>query len=55
MKFLNIPLIFAGEMPAKCQQHTVQYIIYGFRRMKERARIVNPAEKKLWMQQGLNP
>jgi hypothetical protein len=50
MKFLNIPQLFAGKMPAS----NIVYRILLVQEDERRARIVNPAEKKVWMQQGLN-
>jgi hypothetical protein len=57
MKFLNIPRIFAalirrfgGKMPAS----NILYNILWVQEDGKRARIVNPADKKLWMQQALN-
>jgi hypothetical protein len=50
MKFLNIPYFFAGKKPTS-------NVLYNFSWVQEderRARTVNPAEKKIWMQQGLN-
>ncbi len=41
MKILNIPLIFAGKMPA----NNILYNILWVQEDKRRARIVNPAEK----------
>ncbi len=41
---------FAGKMPAS----NILYRILWVQEDERRARIVNPAEKKLWMQQGLN-
>jgi hypothetical protein len=51
MKFLNIPLLFAGKMPAG----NILYRILWVQENARRARIVNPAEKKSWMPQGWNP
>ncbi len=42
---------FAGKMPAS----NILYNILWVQENERRARIVNPAKKKLWMQQGLNP
>jgi hypothetical protein len=42
---------FAGKMPAS----NIMYNILWVQEDERRARIVNPAEKRLWMQQGLNP
>jgi hypothetical protein len=42
---------FAGKMPAS----NIQYRILWVQEDEGKARIVNPAEKKLWMQEGLNP
>jgi hypothetical protein len=43
---------FAGKMPAS----NILYNILWVQKDERRARIVNPAEKKiLWMQQGSNP
>jgi hypothetical protein len=42
---------FAGKVPAS---NILYNIYYGFKRMKEKQGL-NPAEKNLWMQQGLNP
>jgi hypothetical protein len=43
---------FAGKMPAS----NILYRILWVQGDERRARvIVNPAEKKLWIQQGLNP
>ncbi len=41
MKFLNIPLIFAGKMPA----NNILYDILWVQEDERRARIVNPAKK----------
>jgi hypothetical protein len=42
MIFLNIPLIFAGKMPA----NNILYRLLRVQEDERRARIVNPAEKK---------
>jgi hypothetical protein len=42
--FLNIPLIFAGKMPAKANK--ILYKISWVQEDETRARIVDPAEKK---------
>jgi hypothetical protein len=55
MKFLNIPLIFAGSvLLGRCLPATYCRIYYGFKRMKEELGL-QIQQKKLWMQQGLNP
>jgi hypothetical protein len=41
MKFLNIPLIFAGKMPAS----NVLYNILWVQEDERKARIVNPTDK----------
>jgi hypothetical protein len=56
MKFLNIPLIFTGfVLLGRCLPATYCTEYYGFWEDETRAMIVNTAEKKSWMQQGLNP
>jgi hypothetical protein len=48
MKFLNIPVIFAGfVLLGRCLLASYCTIYYGFKRMKKRERIVNPAEKDM--------
>jgi hypothetical protein len=42
---------FAGKMPTS----NLLFCISWVQEDERRARIVNLAEKKLWMQQGLNP
>jgi hypothetical protein len=42
---------FAGKMPAS----NILYNILLVQEAERRARIVDPTETKLWMQQGLNP
>jgi hypothetical protein len=42
---------FAGKMSAS----NIPYRILWVQEDDRRARIVNPAEKKLWIQQGWNP
>jgi hypothetical protein len=42
MKFLNIPLIFAGKMPA----NNILYNILWVQKDERRAKIGNPEEKK---------
>ncbi len=55
MKFLNIPLIFSGfALLGRCLPATHCTIYYGFKRMKEEQGLLIQ-QKKLWMQQGLNP
>jgi hypothetical protein len=43
MKFLNIPLIFAGKMPASYILHRILWV----QEDERRARIVNPVEKNM--------
>ncbi len=55
MKFLNIPLIFAGFFfLGRCLPTTQCTIYHGFKRMKEEQWLLIQ-QKKSWMQQGLNP
>jgi hypothetical protein len=57
MKFKNIPELFAGKiLPAtyRTEYYRYRYKILWVQEDERRARIVNPVEKKLWMQQGLN-
>ncbi len=55
MKFLNIPLIFAGfVLLRRCLPATYCTIYYGFKRMKEEQGLLIQ-QKKLWMQHGLDP
>ncbi len=42
---------FAGKMPA----NDILYNILWAPLDERRARIINPAEKKLWLEKGLNP
>jgi hypothetical protein len=50
MKFLNIPLTFAGKMPA----NNILYNILWVQEDERRARIVNPA-KKIMDAAGIKP
>ncbi len=55
MKFLNIPLIFAGfVLLGICVPATYRTIYYGFKGMKEEQGLLIQQKKKTWMQQGLN-
>ncbi len=55
MKFLNIPLIFAGfVLLGRCLPTTYCTIYHAFKRMKEEQGLLIQ-QKKSWMQQGLNP
>jgi hypothetical protein len=56
MKFLNIPIgfegfFFAGKMPAS----NILYNILWVQEDERRARIVNPAEKKIMNAAGVEP
>jgi uncharacterized membrane-anchored protein YitT (DUF2179 family) len=54
MKFLNIPLIFAGFVfLGRCLPTIYCTIYYGFKRIKEEQGLLIQ-QKKSWMQQGLN-
>jgi hypothetical protein len=44
-------VLFAGKMPAS----NILYRILWVQEDERRARIVNPPERTLWMQQGLSP
>jgi hypothetical protein len=56
MKFLNIPLIFAGfVLLGRCLPTTYCTIYYGFKRMKEEQRLLIQQKKKIMDAAGIKP